>query len=113
MKLTPEQRELWTRWIEALESGKYTQGVGALNSDGCFCCLGVLCDVIDPNEWTPTENTRMRFRGVCYSLPFEVRTLMRLKQQYENRLMGMNDVGKTFLEIAAYLRKLLAESEAA
>jgi len=32
-------------WIEALRSGKYEQGRGALNKDGKFCCLGVLCDL--------------------------------------------------------------------
>lgn len=36
------------QWIEALRSGNYTQGTGALHkrsSDGLdtFCCLGVLC----------------------------------------------------------------------
>ena len=38
-----ENRELW---IEALRSGEFTQGVGALrNPDDTRCCLGVACDV--------------------------------------------------------------------
>ena len=32
-------------WMDALRSGKYEQGKGALRRDGKFCCLGVLCDV--------------------------------------------------------------------
>lgn len=33
-------------WIDALRSGEYEQGSGALQTrDGKFCCLGVLCDV--------------------------------------------------------------------
>lgn len=32
-------------WIDALRSGKYEQGFGALNRNGKFCCLGVLCEV--------------------------------------------------------------------
>lgn len=38
--------EIKTRWITALRSGKYKQGAGYLNENDCFCCLGVLCDVV-------------------------------------------------------------------
>lgn len=50
------------QWLAALRSGEYRQGVGALNKDGKFCCLGVLCDLaakagvveteIDPDGYT-------------------------------------------------------------
>ena len=41
-----------TKWLDALRSGKYKQGRGILRRpDGSFCCLGVLCDIIDPNGW--------------------------------------------------------------
>jgi hypothetical protein len=34
------------KWVEALRSGKYKQGTGALrDSDGMYCCLGVLCEL--------------------------------------------------------------------
>ena len=35
------------RWVEALESGEYEQGVGYLHDrhDNMFCCLGVACDL--------------------------------------------------------------------
>lgn len=33
------------RWVEALRSGEYEQGRGALKSGDRFCCLGVLCDL--------------------------------------------------------------------
>jgi len=34
------------KWVEALESGKYQQGFGTLNSKNeTFCCLGVACEV--------------------------------------------------------------------
>lgn len=39
-------KELKTKWIEALRSGKYYQGKGRLkDSFDRYCCLGVLCDV--------------------------------------------------------------------
>ncbi len=33
------------RWTAALRSGKYEQGAFKLNSQGKFCCLGVLCEI--------------------------------------------------------------------
>jgi hypothetical protein len=49
--MTPE---LKAKWLAALRSGKYQQGEGALNKDGKFCCLGVLCDVAG-YEWFEDE----------------------------------------------------------
>jgi len=40
--MKPEIKKLWT---DALRSGEYHQGRRALNSEGRFCCLGVLCDL--------------------------------------------------------------------
>lgn len=37
-------------WIEALRSGEYKQGKGALQHNGEFCCLGVACEVAIKNE---------------------------------------------------------------
>jgi hypothetical protein len=37
--------EVKHRWVEALRSGRYEQGTGALNKEGKLCCLGVLCEV--------------------------------------------------------------------
>jgi hypothetical protein len=38
--------EIKARWLEALRSGRYQQGVGRLkNTEGQMCCLGVLCDL--------------------------------------------------------------------
>lgn len=47
MKMNPEVKALWT---EALRSGDFLQGVGALTSitaegEKQYCCLGVLCKV--------------------------------------------------------------------
>lgn len=43
--------ELKTRWLEALRSGEYKQGRAYLRKDDKFCCLGVLCDLIDSTQW--------------------------------------------------------------
>ena len=44
-------QEIKTKWINALRSGDYEQGQGALkNTDGQYCCLGVLCDLYDKHR---------------------------------------------------------------
>ena len=46
-------------WIAALRSGEYKQGHHTLHSkDGCFCALGVLCDLYAKQfgfEWEEQE----------------------------------------------------------
>jgi hypothetical protein len=36
---------------QALESGGYAQGDGALRRGDKYCCIGVACDVMDPSGW--------------------------------------------------------------
>lgn len=45
------KRELKEKWLAALRGEQYQQGRGTLRSFDRFCCLGVLCDVIDPSRW--------------------------------------------------------------
>jgi hypothetical protein len=44
-------RDLALKWIEALRSDKYTPTIGVLKSETGNCCLGVLCDIIGPDQW--------------------------------------------------------------
>lgn len=47
--MNPEWKE---KWITALRSGDYSQGVGNLmGEEDTFCCLGVLCDIYNPDGW--------------------------------------------------------------
>lgn len=39
-------REVKEKWVAALRSGKYVQGENALFSEGKYCCLGVLYEVM-------------------------------------------------------------------
>jgi len=43
------KKEIADKWIAALRSGEYKQGMGALHdtSNDSYCCLGVLCKVMD------------------------------------------------------------------
>lgn len=46
------------KWIKALRSGKYKQTrMGVLRTKrNAFCCLGVLCDVVDPKSWQKKDS---------------------------------------------------------
>lgn len=61
------------RWVEALRSGKYTQGRGSLRSrDDEFCCLGVLCDITEPDGWSKVyDGTHWTKDGLPHVSVFE------------------------------------------
>lgn len=50
-------REIISRWADALESGEYRQGHYRLRSkDNYYCCLGVLCDLASRDGVIPAPN---------------------------------------------------------
>lgn len=66
-----EIKENRKKWVEALRSGKYTQGTHALRwvSDDSMCCLGVLCDVVAPDSWVKgDESGQSQYWGHIYSI---------------------------------------------
>ena len=95
-------RELMTRWIEALESGRYRQGRNYLkvrdNNRTRYCCLGVL-QKIEPS--IPNQN------DIFLKKDAVVKILGCNLNQKE--LSDMNDGAdaepKSFREIAQHLRK--------
>jgi hypothetical protein len=49
--------ELKNKWLAALRSGDYKQGAHRLRTvNDCFCCLGVLCDIINPDGWVEGDD---------------------------------------------------------
>ncbi len=114
--------EYKARWIEALQSGKYEKGAGALRRfDNTFCCLGVLCDLVKEElkvEWTLVEkNPRFRSEHSRYMLgndeewlPKEVSDLVELDLGIAPTLAMMNDNRDypiTFKDIANYIEEKL------
>jgi hypothetical protein len=103
--------ELVSKWIEALESGKYTRGTGALYYGGAFCCLGVLAEVAGvpaKTNWN-TGLTAYSFEEGVYNItsPTEKWFLEKTGFDFDfmATLMHMNDVRKyTFKEIADYIK---------
>lgn len=100
--------EFKAKWLEALRSGNYEQVGGALrkykgpelNPVG-FCCLGVACDIIDPNQWAMTgvdewltdtdSNNWDEFIPTWNNIDGETTALPFLSQVTGAKLANMND----------------------
>jgi hypothetical protein len=52
-------KEWKAKWVSALRSDRYQQDTGYLRTDDGYCCLGVLCDLVDPQGWE-------RHPGLCW-----------------------------------------------
>lgn len=104
--------EVKQKWIDALRSGKYNQTKGCLHDNTGYCCLGVLCDVVDPNGWDKGDG----FRETIWNYKEEVDDLLLPPTLVEDldidedapvELSDMNDNGTPFAEIADYIDKNL------
>lgn len=102
------------QWLRALRGGKYQQGHGKLrhtdDSGDKYCCLGVLCDLVDPTGWKPPgTNSAGYYHKEASGYPSaEVRAIAELASDDENTLVALNDGRRaSFLEIAKYIEEHL------
>lgn len=106
--------ELMTRWIGALRSDEYNQGTGNLKDFNAgpdekpdFCCLGVLCDLVDSALWDDTQAADRgysTFEGKSDYPPKSVLELVGISYEEAQRLASFNDEdGYRFADIANYL----------
>lgn len=107
--------EIKTKWLEALRSRKYTQGTDYLRGNGKYCCLGVLCDVVQPEKWGQEDafgviphdpNRKFKFENNVYP-SVELLDQVGLTEDQMQTLVDLNDGGKTFDEIAKYIEENL------
>jgi len=97
-KLNPEDK---AKWVAALRSGQYTQGRGELKDYyGCFCCLGVACEIGIAEEGIEGLDPGIRHANILTKPSF-----MPLNEQ--EKLAILNDTGKSFIEIADHIEKEL------
>lgn len=98
-------------WVEALRSGKYKQGQGFLEADGCNCCLGVLArvknipvkDDVDAYKLFVFEGDRQS--GRAGTIPDD---FCGIEYYVAERLAEMNDSqNHDFLAIADYIESNL------
>lgn len=102
------------KWVAALRSGKYKQGIGRLEYAKKQCCLGVLCNlalVEGVCVYLPSYcSIPASFDGEEILLPDSVRRWAGMKThtgQLDNQesLMALNDTGRTFKEIGDIIEK--------
>lgn len=98
------------KWLTALRSGKYKKGVGQLkNSQGEYCCLGVLAEIAGCEEFSVYEC--YYFDENRYEAPEKAMKFVGLKTKagYCNNvgrsLSGLNDDGLSFPEIADFIEQ--------
>lgn len=118
MTSTNAQRDNLLMWADALESGEYVQGKGALKRstpDGpVHCCLGVYSEMKE----VPNEETGFDFYGFTFpgnngwnsDLPNPMWFLHEtgIPAQDAEALADLNDGGSTFDEIATLIRMAVA-----
>ena|SRR5271166_6400443 len=95
------------KWVDALRSGNYLQGMGWLAYEGRYCCLGVLCDVVDPTKWDRKGVTDV-YEGLNGALPPSVMKKAGLSGDVEHMLVQANDEAQySFSEIADFIEESL------
>lgn len=110
-------KQVLSKFCEALESETYEQTTDALAQHGCFCAMGVLCDMYI-NEVNPSCSWRkvnpcddheafVNESGIEYlEPPSDVLEWAGLDKTYMNKIIDWNDHERlTFDEIAYYIRE--------
>jgi hypothetical protein len=94
------------KWIAALRSGEYKQGRHELydNVNKTYCCLGVACMIAGAK---PNNSGYIASYGGMKGIT-KVPVLLRGDNGYAvDNLVGMNDRGKSFFEIAKWIEENL------
>ena len=106
------------KWVAALRSGKYKQGIGYLRSTSDeYCCLGVLCDMSNSDTWVkegdyyklPSGSDTVPKFGDIDATVYDVLGQMVYDEDYDdydimNHLTQMNDNKKlSFEQIATWI----------
>jgi hypothetical protein len=109
--------EVIGRWVDALRSGEYSQGKGALcefnKSNYSYCCLGVLCELAKQDGIVVKKEILYcngysegyaSYNGSSGTLPQDVITWAGLPSgnpiTWAGFLTNLNDYGMSFTEIA-------------
>ena len=99
--------DIKTKWLEALRSGEYKQGVKQLHNSiyNTYCCLGVLGHICGyTNEKLATNS--VLWGGDYENVPKIVQGAW-WDNEVVNILTQMNDAGQSFLDIANWIEENL------
>ena len=92
-------KEIKRKWLDALRSGDYTQGYGYLCRDtspagssgesASYCCLGVLCEVVDGDVWEERLDSYQTPSGSYHYAPSEVLDKSGISNEYSSELQDV------------------------
>lgn len=97
------------KWVAALRSGEYKQGMGNLRDAGYFCCLGVLSDLHSKEtgcKWTQQNDGVMSYlfqSGMPPEIVMDWAGLKIITVEIDGKVKTLdrhNDKGATFAQIA-------------
>ncbi len=95
-------------WIQALESGEYQKGIGALcNEDEEYCCLGVLAEELGTLEVSINSSIGKGYLGKAYMLLRNGSDWDYLPEKVQEKLADINDKSDTFEPVVDYIKKNL------
>ena len=105
--------DVQARWVAALRSGHYTQGVGFLRfgqgTTTRFSALGVLCDLLDPTAWQPVPGAwHWRWHDAVDTVPPATCAALDLAVAHVADIQARNDEARApFSAIADYIEQQL------
>ena len=103
--------ELKKEWVANLRSGKFKQGFLRLRYDDTWCCLGVLCEIVDSQKPIVTVNNNKgsyRYGTETYYPPREIREAAGLTDNEMFNLSSLNDSERlSFKQIAKHIEENL------
>ena len=113
------KKELKERWITALRSGDYVQSQGCLQDKYGWCCLGVLCNIVDGTKWIEPDEGGLEERDYDFGNevvledmpPLEWLENHGLPHGLAKELAGLNDDGVPFVKIAEYIKENVNEND--
>ena len=106
------------KWLQELRSGSYKQGKSYLRRlhpkeldpsklEERWCCLGILCDVTQPNHWEKSKGSYYYHRGMGRFPRSDVGTRSGVTLEACRYVARMNDSEKPFSEIADWIEENL------
>jgi len=100
------REELQHEWVQALRSGKYERGTGALRCGNRYCCLGVAAEIIlGQGCWVSAGTADGQYQlpsgdGSLLPIRLAEKLLGGAGCYTQEQLAELNDLGATFADIA-------------
>lgn len=105
-------KRIKAKWLKALRSGEFKQCTGDLtDGSGGYCCLGVLQKVITgeepPRRWSGVGSPSVLLPAEMAFIDDVYFGRKPRRESAHVRLAAMNDAGKSFKQIAAWIERYL------